>query len=112
MSRSINAEKRVLWQARLDAFAQSGLTIAEFCKEQNCSVPSYYQWKRKLLGDDNSAVPQSQTSDRFIQLVPQPATEVSDSLVELHLRSGSFVRIRGGSASLLQVVVNALRNEL
>jgi hypothetical protein len=99
MSRSVNAEKRALRQARLNAFPQSGLTISEFCKEQNCSVASYYQWKRKLAGDDNSTISQAQLGNRFIQLMPQPAPELSDSLVELHLRSGSLVRVRGGSAS-------------
>jgi len=70
MSRSVNAEKRALWQARLNAYPQSGLTISEFCKERNCSVASYYQWKRKLEGDDNSTISQTQPGNRFIQLMP------------------------------------------
>ena len=88
------------------------MTIAEFCKEQNCSVPSFYQWKRKLqLGGDNR-VQQPQEINRFVQLVPQSAVLSSESIVELHVRPGSFVRIRGGSFELLRALVDSLRDEI
>jgi len=46
--RSISPQKIAFWQARLEAQAQSGLTIAEFCKQQKYSASAFYQWRRRL----------------------------------------------------------------
>jgi len=43
-----NARKR--WTDLLNRFDQSGLTVAQFCKRERCSLASFYQWRRKLRG--------------------------------------------------------------
>lgn len=47
MARS-SLEIRTLWKKRLGRFQKSKLTVAQFCQQENVSVPSFYQWKRKL----------------------------------------------------------------
>lgn len=50
MSRGARAEKRSQWRARLQRFAGCQLSVAEFCRRERVSVPSFYQWQRKLSG--------------------------------------------------------------
>lgn len=45
MSRS---EAAKLWQERLRRFDRSQMTVAQFCRNEGVSQPSFYQWKKKL----------------------------------------------------------------
>ena len=125
MARSISSQKIAYWQARVAAPAQPGLTVVDFCKQQECSVGAFYLWKRRLheMAQDSIASPSAGTSSQknisnhFIEVIPQrPAANItrtaSNSVVEFHLRSGSLVRVPAGDVQLLQVVVESLRSEL
>ena len=48
MSRGARVAKRSEWLDRLRRFRRSKLSVSEFCRRENVSVPSYYQWRRKL----------------------------------------------------------------
>lgn len=48
MSRSVRDEKRSRWRDRFRRFGRSKLTVAEFCRREGVSVPSFYEWRRKL----------------------------------------------------------------
>lgn len=48
MSRTNKSQRIRLWLDRLNRFAESGLKVAEFCQREQVSVPSFYQWKRRL----------------------------------------------------------------
>jgi hypothetical protein len=37
------------WQDVLKQFLDSKLSVIDFCSQKGLSVPSFYQWKRKLL---------------------------------------------------------------
>jgi hypothetical protein len=50
MSRGARLEKRTEWSERLRRFARSKLSVAEFCRREKVSVPSYYHWRHKLAG--------------------------------------------------------------
>ena len=43
------SERKEIWQQRLDRYLVSGQTVAEFCKTEGVSVPSFYHWKRRLI---------------------------------------------------------------
>ena len=36
------------WSERLSRFGDSGQTVAEFCRAERVSQPSFYQWKKTL----------------------------------------------------------------
>ena len=38
------------WRDRLARFRGSGLTIREFCAMEHVSLPSFYQWRKRLDG--------------------------------------------------------------
>lgn len=48
MSRGAHVRKRSEWLDRLRRFSRSNLSVSEFCRREKVSVPSYYQWRRKL----------------------------------------------------------------
>ena len=48
MSRGSNPIKVQQWRQRLERFAQSGQTVVQFCRDEQVSQPSFYQWKKKL----------------------------------------------------------------
>lgn len=48
MGRSVDEAKRKGWRERLARFAGSGQTVEAFCAAERVSVPTFYQWKRKL----------------------------------------------------------------
>ena len=41
-------DKRAVWGDRLRRFQRSRLTVAGFCDQEGVSVPSFYQWRRRL----------------------------------------------------------------
>jgi hypothetical protein len=43
------AEKRRLWQIRLDEWKKSGLTQVEYCRRNNLRVNGLLYWKKRLL---------------------------------------------------------------
>jgi hypothetical protein len=53
MARASDAAKRRQWTERLERHRRSGQSVAEFCRAEQISIPSFYQWKRKLLRSTN-----------------------------------------------------------
>ena len=51
-----NAEKEVRWREILERYADSGVSVREFCVSEGVSEPSFYAWRKKLgMGKDGSA---------------------------------------------------------
>lgn len=48
MSQMTKTDRIQLWLDRLSRQAASHQTVAEFCGHEEISVPSFYQWKRRL----------------------------------------------------------------
>ena len=46
-----------LWLARFTRHANSGQTVSDFCQQEQISVPSFYQWKRRLTPRVESTQP-------------------------------------------------------
>ena len=50
MARRVNLEAQRRWRDRLRRFARSQLSVAEFCRREQVSAPSFYQWRKRLAG--------------------------------------------------------------
>ena len=48
MPRLRREETAQRWASRLAQFENSNLSVAQFCQSIDCSVVSFYLWKRKL----------------------------------------------------------------
>jgi len=48
MRRGSDPVKCQQWAERLERFGNSGQTVAQFCRDEGVSTPSFYEWKRRL----------------------------------------------------------------
>jgi len=97
-----------LWRSRLAKFRKSNLSVAEFCRQEGLSNPSFYQW-RKRLGEGAARSEQVQTPVKTSALVP---VKVSSSLfVEIEFPNGIRMRVPAGNPEVLRCVILA-GNEL
>lgn len=118
MSSSTSADRRSLWQARLEAQQLSSLSVAAFCAQNQLSPASFYQWKRKLARPDNQPQAASQPSHprtpqasraTFVQLAlpPQPPTTLAG--IEVLLPDGTIIRLPAHCAETLVSLLPRLR---
>ncbi len=77
MPRTSSAAKVQEWTERLERFQISGLTTAKFCEAEGVSLPSFYQWKRKLTAQSNPAPKSTRGSTAFAAIELKPTTPVS-----------------------------------
>ena len=47
-------EREAYWRGVLQRQAESGLNIAEFCRQASVSAPGFYAWRRKLRERDGA----------------------------------------------------------
>lgn len=95
-------EKPSYWQKQVSAWRASGLSQAQFCRDNNLKVRDFGYWKRKFSGSSDSV--------RFVPLqVKSSAIRPSSSLC-LVLESGLRIEVREGfSPCTLKELVLTLR---
>jgi hypothetical protein len=123
MSRAINQQLWDAWRVRLRQQRDSGLSVAAFCAQENCSVATFYQWKRKLAGGEKGESPTkperlaSQPRNRseredvspfFRVAVPQSATTAT--WIELTLGNGTVVRLPAQNLAALELVLRSTQH--
>ena len=91
MTKIARIANRQSWLQRLERFKQANQTVAQFCLSEGVSVPSFYQWRRKLN-------PQPGTSDsqaaKFLPVqLASPSTAQPKTVLSLDLPGGVSVRL-------------------
>jgi transposase-like protein len=56
-------ERELHWRGVLQRQAESGLTVAEYCRQESISGPSFYSWKRKLKERDTRSQAENHPGD-------------------------------------------------
>jgi transposase len=103
------ASARQDWVQRLERFARSGLSPAQFCAAEGVSLPSFYSWKRRLTAEARSPTTEP-TADTppGPRLLPVRLAPVN-TLVELVLPSGTVLRVPAGcDLAFVRSLVEAL----
>ena len=67
--------KEEQWLERFIQLQASGLTVVDFCKQQNFSISTYYSWRTRL-GLDISPQKVAKQSSGFVQVKTVNTTEV------------------------------------
>ena len=99
------AATRQTWAQRLQRFARSGLTAAQFCANEGLSLPSFYSWKRRLATAASRDTADNAPGPR---LLPVRLT-ASSTAVELVLPTGAVVRLLPGcDLAFVRSLVHAL----
>ncbi len=101
MARS-NPAKVALWRKRLRDFPNSGLTVAQFCAQEGVSVPSFYQWRRKL---NQHPDPTRESPPAF-----QPISVVPCGIITLLFPNGTWLEVPAADQQALHAVLHAVLN--
>lgn len=107
MLRVSDSSKRQQWAERLERFAKSGKTAAEFCRTEGVSTPSFYRWKQKLTAVDRNDKMRGKDRRRpkrlaFRQLHVSPS-DVSSG-VSIRLPDGIVIDL-GSDVPIIQKIV-------
>lgn len=110
MSRTANPQLLSLWQERLTRYAATDQTVAQFCRCEGVSAPSFYQWKKKL-GEKKLARP---TPPPF---VPLTLSMTQQHATTLTLPGGASIDLpaelsRKRLTEVLAAVIEVTNNEV
>jgi hypothetical protein len=105
MSRGPDAAKREVWQRRLERFAPWAGTVAEFCQREGVSIPSFYQWRRKLA---STRAKQATPSGAAISRGFLPIEITGQSNIEVLLPGGVRVLVPCREQEALRTVLATL----
>ena len=107
MSRRADGRKMAEWRGRFERFRRSGLSVSRFCHAEKVSVPSYYQWRKKLaalsLGDSSRSAAGAEAAKSFARVRLVGAANVS-----AWLPGGTRLEIPLGDARAMQLAIEAL----
>ena len=96
------------WQERLANRETSGLSIDEFCADENVSKSTYYRWLQRL----KDGIPEAVKEEQALTLadIAEPKflpVSVTASPVEIELPNGGLVRLPVGVGHA--VIVDVIR---
>ena len=102
---------REIWSERMRRYANSGLTVAAFCERERVSVPSFYYWRRKLLGPGDTAGGGKGRMSR-VGRTPQkrdfvPIAIRNSAAIKMRLPNGAQLWLPAGDADLLSAAIAA-----
>ena len=75
------------WRSLMGEQRSSGLSVAEFCRRQSISAPSFYDWRRRLQADEKEC-----STGSFVSMT-LPAGRVGSDALELQFGNGITLRI-------------------
>jgi transposase len=99
-------DRAAVWGERLRRYERSGLTVAAFCQREGVSVPSFYQWRRRLTetsGRQAKAAPRLAASPAF-----QPVLLSGGGIVNIELPSGVRLELPAQQVQLVRAVMAEL----
>lgn len=123
MTRKVNQELREIWRQRIERQRRSGLTVAEFSRQEGVSPASFYRWQEvsavpaapvkrtavhrptKTTAPTVRTVSPMRMDARFVQL-PLASTS-SNPWIELMLTDGTLIRLPQQNLAALQAVLQA-----
>lgn len=103
--------KARVWRERLRRYGVSGLTVAEFCRRERVSVPSFYHWRQKL-GARSSPGSRSTRYSRGSKFDAAPAFQqvmlAGGGVVAIELPSGVRMELPAQQVQLVRAVMAEL----
>ena len=96
------------WRGRLSRYAQSKLTIGQFCLKERVSEPSFFMWRKRLRSTmpDGAKPSAERRGFRSVQVVSAVAPVTSRAT---RIRFGSNVEIELGSdLAVVELVLQQL----
>ena len=98
MGRTVDGSVAALWAERLARQQRGTLSIAEFCRRERISPPSFYAWRKRLKQDDRPL---------FVPLELAGTVGLSAVGVQIELPGGAVVTLPAGASP--ELVTTAIR---
>jgi hypothetical protein len=99
MTRGIAVAK---WRERIERWKRSKMTVTEFCRREQVSQPSFFQWRKRL----EAANAEADSTPQFVEL--RPPSWLATPAVQIALPSGAVVTLScQASPELIAAVVRA-----
>ena len=101
---AINQDNTIaLWAERIAACRNSDLSVAQWCRENEVCVQTYYRWQKKLF-----SLAQAQQESRFAEITP---THVSGDIAVTIRIAGAEADIHcGADAVTIETVLRILKS--
>jgi hypothetical protein len=99
MAGSLDSRKVREWQRRMTRFEEAHQSVAEFCRKEGVSAPSFYQWRKRLAPRVRPA--EEVASFRSVRLV-------SSAGVAVQLPGGTQLHVPTTDRRALRLVIDTL----
>ena len=104
MGRTADDSVAAVWAERLARQQRGTLSIAEFCRRERISPPSFYSWRKRLEQDERPV---------FVPVELAGTFGASAVGVQIELPGGAVVTLpAGASAELVTTAIRASMNSL
>ena len=104
MGRTADGSVAALWAERLARQQRGTLSIAEFCRRERISPPSFYSWRRRLEQDERPV---------FVPVELSGTVGASAGGVQIELPGGALVTLpASASPELVTTAIRASMNSL
>ena len=119
MGRGIDAALCAAWRRRMERFEASPATVTEFCRREGVSSAAFYQWRRRLAKESESAAGECGEAASPLARPGRPAraygrpagfvelTLPAAAVVELDLPNGVRIRVPADQEAALDAVIRA-----
>lgn len=102
MAGSLGSRKAVEWRRRLARFRQGRQSVAEFCRREGVSAPSFYLWRKRLAQPAGPAGEPVELGDFA------PVRLVAGASVSVQLPDGTRIQVPSSDRRALQTVIATL----
>ena len=111
MTKPKNTAKVSFWTEVIQAQAESGLSIAKFCRQRGVAQPSFYAWRKKLDALPKFDPPKTAVVEMDAQFVPVQLEMTGHDAFEIAFPNQCRLVVppRFDETSLLQII-QILRN--
>ena len=99
MAGSLDSRKVREWQRRMTRFRDAQQSVAEFCRKEGVSAPSFYQWRKRLAQGAQSA--EEAAGFRPVRLVHAAG-------IAVQLPGGTQLQVPTSDPQALRVVISTL----
>jgi hypothetical protein len=108
-----DAGKERFWRAVFGRQAQSGLAVAEFCRREGLSQPSFYAWRRTIAARGGRGEKPTASRSRAVGFVPvrlsHPAPRSAAAATSLSEAPSITIELSGGLVLRLPEAISPQR---
>jgi hypothetical protein len=102
---SLDSRKVREWQRRMARFREAQQSVAEFCRKEGVSAPSFYQWRKRLAQRPRPAAGRNGT---LVAAGFRPVRLVSSGGVAVQLPGGTQLHVPTSERRVLRLVIDRL----